>query len=62
MMLIFTLLDNDSQEIKYACSCESFAQGAGIDNSKLTVQDWKKFCTTIKGKKINFVIQEATNE
>lgn len=62
MILVLTILDPSNQEIKYACTCESFAHGAGIDHKRLRVEDWKKFCESIKGKKINFILKENNDE
>lgn len=62
MILIFNMLDSSNQEIKYACTCQSFAEGAGIDYRKLSVEDWKKFCLSIKGKRINFILKETSDE
>ena len=62
LMLVFSVGTSDGQLVKYACTCESFASGAGIDAVKLNVDDWRKFCHALKGKKLTFKIEEGIHE
>jgi hypothetical protein len=59
MMLIFSMESNEGNSIKYACTCQSFAEGMGIDHSKLSVDDWNKFCENMRGKSINFIVKDG---
>jgi len=62
MVIVFTIVDDTNQEVKYACTCENFAQARGIDHSKLSVSDWKNFCASMKGKKVNFILKDNSDE
>lgn len=59
MMLVFTIVSNSGEDVKYACTCQSFAEGAGIRYEDLNVDDWESFCSSMKGKKLNFVIKDG---
>ena len=59
MMLVFAIASDDGQSVKYACSCSSFAQGVGIKPEEIKVDDWNKFCSSMHGKNLTFIVNDG---